>query len=188
MGLEESAKYRYNVLREKTGSVGKCMEKELRKRQNLLVEAGSGVILFAIWNVAKVNLYLALSAFPMDEVHRMTMEIGLDEEFFLIFMAVVFAGILIILLSSQLYVGLSATAEGKGKSKSWFYLVLTAVLLVSGIQTSWQAFGVDVILAGEEITLEVITGICMEVASAYVLLQLLISGICVKRLKKKLNV
>lgn len=164
------------------------MEKKLRKYQNLLVEAGTGMILFAVWGVAKVNLYLGLSAFPMDEFHSVAMELGLNETFFLIFMVVLVASVLILQLSIQLYIGFSAIAEGKGKRKSWFYFVVTLVFFVTTMQTNWQAFGVDQILAGEPITADLIMSICVELVAAYVMLELLISGIRVKILRRKLKV
>ena len=163
------------------------MEKELRKRQSQLVEAGAGVILFAVWSMAKVNLFLGLSSISLDDVYDVASEVGINKTFFLAFIVFIFATILLTQLSIRLYIGLSATAEGKGKNKSWFYLVLTLLLLVTDIQWNWQAFGIDNFLAGEGLTASQITGICMEIASDYVLLELLISGIYVKRLKRQMK-
>ena len=164
------------------------MEKELRKCQHMLVEAGTGIILFAVWNVAKVNLYLGLSLFPTELLHTAAVEAGVDEKSLAIFTATLVALVMIFQLSVRLYIGLSATGEGKGKNKSWIYLVLTAVLLITNIRADWQTFGVERILAGEKMSVELITGICMEAASLYVLLELLISGIRVKKLRKQMKV
>lgn len=165
--------------------MGNLMEKELRRQQNLLVEAAVGVILFAIWSVAKVNLYLGHSSLTTDDVYRVAEQIGINEKYFLAFMIVVVASFLIWQLSVRMYIALSAIAEGKGKrKKSCTYLVIAAVLLITDLQSIWQAFGVDVIRAGEEISVNLITGFFMEAASAYVLLELLISGIRVKKLRK----
>ena len=163
------------------------MEKKLRKHQNLLVEAGAGVILFAVWSVTRVNLFLALSDLSVNDVYDVADELGLNGTFFLAFMIFVFASILLCQLSIRLYIGLSATAEGKGRTKGWAYLVMAAVLLVTDAQLNWEAFGVERILAGEAITLHLLVGIFMELASMYILLELLISGICVKTLRKKMK-
>ena len=163
------------------------MERELRKFQNMLVDAGTGVILFAVWSVARVNIYLGLSHFIIEELNRTAQEIGISETFFLIFMASMVAGVLLFMLGTRLYIGLNAIAEGKGKAKPFAYLVLTAVLLVTDIHTNLQVFGVDRILAGEKISMELIMGICMELASVYVLLEVLISGIRVKILRKRMK-
>lgn len=164
------------------------MEKELRKCQNRLVDAGVGVILFAIWSVAKVNLYLGLSMFPIDQLYETADEVGINEKFFLAFMITIAAAILLWQLSTRLYIGLAAVAEGKGKKKGWGYLVLTAVLLIIDIQTSWENFIVERILAGEGLSVNLITGICMEAAAVYVMLELLISGIIVKKLRRQMKV
>ena len=66
------------------------MEKELRKRQSQLVEAGAGVILFAIWSMAKVNLFLGLSSISMDDLYDVAVEVGIDEIYFLVFMVFVY--------------------------------------------------------------------------------------------------
>ena len=161
------------------------MEKELRKQQNLLVDAGTGVILFAVWSVVKVNLYLGLSLFPMEQLYEVAAEVGLSEKFFLAFLVTILVGILLWQFGIRLYIGLSAAAEGKGKNKSWMYLVVAALLLITELQFNWETFGVDRILAGEGLTANQIIGICMEIASAYVLLELLISGTRVKILRKK---
>ena len=93
------------------------MEKELRKRQILLAEAGIGVILFAVWNVVKVNLYLGLSELPVELLHEAAVRDGIDEKMLLTFMIIIIAGILIWQLSIRLYIGMSANAEGRGKKK-----------------------------------------------------------------------
>ena len=163
------------------------MEKELRKRQILLWESGAGVILFAVWNLTRANLYLALTPFPMEVLQEEAAQVGISEKFLMIMMIVVVAGILIWQLSIRLYIGMSARAEGKGKKKSYTYLVWTAILVVSDLQINWRAFDVQSILSGGDISGKQIASLCLEAASVYVLLQLLISGIWVKRLRKKMK-
>ena len=164
------------------------MEKKLRKRQSLLVDAGMGVILFAVWSVAKVNLYLGHSSFVLEELYRTAEEFGINKKFFLIFMVSFVAVILLFQLGVRLYIGLCAAKEGKGTSKGWAYLVLAAALLIIDMQSYWQSFGVERILAGEGMSVNLISGLCMEAASMYILLELLISGICVKKLRRKMKV
>ena len=168
--------------------MGSLMEKELRKRQILLFEAGVGVILFAVWNITKVNLYLGLTPLPVDALYEEAAKNGISEKFLIISLIIVAVGILLWQLFIRLYIGTSAAAEGKGKKKGYAYLVGAAVLLVSDFQINWQAFDVQSILAGEEISVNQFMSICMEEASAYVLLQLLLSGIRVKKLRKKMKV
>ena len=51
MGIEEFHDCRYNITNIEISGMGSLMEKELRKRQNLLADAGVGVIMFAVWRV-----------------------------------------------------------------------------------------------------------------------------------------
>ena len=164
------------------------MEKKLRKRQSMLVDAGMAVILFAVWSVARVNLYLGHATFILEELYRTAEEFGINKNNFLIFMVSFVAVILLFQLSIRLYIGICATKEGKGTSKGWAYLVLTAVLLIIDTQSYWQTFGVQRIFAGEGLSVNLISGLCMEAASIYVLLELLISGICVKKLRTTMKV
>lgn len=166
------------------------MSRKLRKQQNLLVDAGMGVILFAIWSVVQVNLYLGLSSFSVEEFRKAAESIGLgmlELDFFIIFITVILVAILLWQLGIRLYIGLCATAEGKGTKKGWAYLVLAAMLLVINLRSSFQIFIVDRLLAGEKLSVNLVTCICMEAASLYVLLELLISGIRVKMLRKKMK-
>lgn len=163
------------------------MEKELRKRQILLSEAGVGVILFAVWRVVSVNLYLGFGDFPLESVYEVAAEWGINEKFFLFLMLAVVAVAQIWQLGIRLYIGLSATAEGKGKNKNWLYLVAAGVLLIGDLLFFWDTFGVDRMLAGESLEIQASIGIFAELASAYVLLELLISGVCVKLLRKKMK-
>lgn len=188
MGLEELGDCRYNIATKEICGMGNHMEKELRKWQNLLVDAGTGVILFAAWSVVRVNLYLAFLPISIKDVYDVADNLGINKTFFLVFMLVIVAAILLWQLSIRLYIGLSATAEGQGKQKGYAYLVVAAVLFVANLQFNWQTYGVNQILAGEGLSIEQIVSLCMEAAAMYVLIELLISGIRVKILKKKMKV
>lgn len=165
----------------------KIMDKALRKRQILLSDAGVGVILFAVWRIASANLYLGFGDLPLEIVYEVAAEWGINERFFLYLMVAVLAVAQLWQLSIRLYIGLSATAEGKGKTQNWLYLVATAVLLIADIQYFWETFGVDRILAGKSLGIQASISVFAELASAYVLLELLISGVCVKLLRKKMK-
>lgn len=171
--------------------MGHLMEKELRKYQSHLTQAGMGVILFAVWRVASINLYFGFGEIPLEMVYEAAAEIGLNEKFFLIFLIALVGGVLLWQLSIRMYIGLSATAEGKGKTKGWLYLAVTAVVMAAEIQLAWEAFDIDRILAGEVLEIHAIISALisffMELASAYVLLELLISGVRVKLLRKKMK-
>ena len=160
------------------------MDKKLRKQQNLLVDAGTGVILFAIWSVAKVNLYLGVSSFLLEELNKAALEYGVSEKVLLLLMGSILALVLLWMLCSRLYIGLNAIAEGKGRKRGWAYLVLTAVLLLTDMQTFWQVNLVSILFGGLQNAFSMSVSFVLELVSLYMLLELLICGIRVKRLRK----
>ena len=157
------------------------MEKKLRKRETQLADAGAGVILFVVWSIAKVNLYLGVSGFFLDDVNRYVEETGINKTLLVAFIGAIFIGILLWQLCTRLYIGVCAIAEGRGKSKGWVYLVVAAALLISEVQTFW-----GMLMPGTHDSIgNAIMTVCMEAASVFVLLELLVSGIYVKYLRKK---
>ena len=163
------------------------MERTLRKQQSLLVDAGSGVILFGIWGVAKMNLYLGLSPVFLEAMHQMAGEFELGEKFLTSALWPMITVFMAIGLIIRFYVGLSAVSEGKGKKKGCFYLVVAAALLATTLQHGWTMFSPEVLMAEGEIEWGMVLACCLELVSIYVILQLLISGFRVKILKKKLK-
>lgn len=162
------------------------MERKLRKQQSLLVDAGTGVILFGIWGVAKINLYLGLSPIFLEALHIMAQEIEIDEKIIAAILWILVAMWLVMEMGVRLYVGISAMAEGRGKKKGYLYLVVAASLLGVTLSQGWSTFGPEA-LAKSGINMSLILSFCMELVSVYVILELLIAGIRVKRLKKLLK-
>lgn len=162
------------------------MERKLRKQQSLLVDAGTGVILFGVWGIAKVFLYLGLSPTFLEGLHIITQEMEMDEKTFSAILWFMFAIWLTIEMIVRLYVGLSAIAEGKGKKKGYCYLIVAAAMLGTTLSQGWEAFGPEA-LVKSNIDMSLILSFCMELASVYVILELLVAGIRVKRMKKMLK-
>ena len=157
------------------------MEKELRKQQNLLVDAGIGVIMFGIWGVAKINMYLAMSSEFAEAIQSTTQAFELDEPFLVKGFWILIAISLVISLSLHLYIGLSAVADGKGKKKGNAYILLTAALLVSNLQVNRYAYSGGL----QQINTNSVMGLLLDMASLYVMVELLITAIRVKKLRKK---
>lgn len=160
------------------------MDKKLRKYENLLVNSGGGVILFAVWGVAKVNLFMGLSSSFLGEVEKAALENGVDGDTIMAVMGVVAALILLWQLCTRLYIGINAIAEGKGKKKGWAYLVMTGFFLVTDIQAQWQILVANFSnnWAGFNISMPI--AFLLEMVSVYGLVELLVSGIWVKKLRK----
>lgn len=159
------------------------MEKKLRKQQNLLVDAGMGVILFGIWGVAKINMYMAMSS-EFAEAWQSAIQIsGVDGELFTRGLWIFISVILVIDLLSRLYIGFSAVADGKGKKKGYGYIVLSALVLVSNLHSSWLTYSSGF----QQINVNTVMGLLMEVASLYVMVEVTITAIRVRRLRKTMK-
>ena len=158
------------------------MEKQLRKHQQMLLDAGKGMILFAVWSVVKLNMYLGLSATFLESLQQEALNYGVDKNVILGLICTIFALVLLGYLTLRLYVGLNAMAEGKGREKGEGYLVLDAVLLGMSLVDLRNIY-----LTKQEMTVNLLVGFCMEIASIYILVELLVRGICVKHLKKKMK-
>ena len=159
------------------------MEKKLRKREAQLVDAGRGVILFGIWEVAQVNMFLAMSS-EFKEAWQNAIEIaGVDVKVYTVGLWVFVVFVLLLELLPRLYIGFSAMADGKGSKKGNAYIVLTAALLIFNLQTSWISYCSGI----QQISASAIVGLLLDAASLYVTVELLIAGIGVKRLRKMMK-
>ncbi len=102
------------------------LQARIRRLQDTLTVVGVGVLAFGAWTLVKTMLFF----FVYDEqaqrqMFQITDEITM-QTFYIVF--VVFA---LIDLTIRLYVGLSARAEGRGKRKGVFYLIMSGLMAVS---------------------------------------------------------
>lgn len=161
----------------------KFMEKKLRKREAQLVDAGRGVILFGIWEVAQVNMVLSMSSDFREAWQNAIQTAGVDAKVYTIGLWVSILFVLLIQFLPRLYIGFSAVAEGKGRKKGNVYIVLTAALLVFNLHTSWISFFSGI----SQISVNMIVSFLLNAVSLYIMVELLTAGIGVKRLRKKMK-
>lgn len=95
---------------------------EIRRLQDTLTIAGNGVIAFSVWPLAKIGLFLMLT--DEDTLHRL---LGIDKASLALTVYLSLGAILLIDLAVRAFVGLSARAEGQGKRRSPFYLVVAVI-------------------------------------------------------------
>lgn len=163
------------------------MEKQYRKLQHLLIDAGMGTILFGVWGVVKVNMYLSLSSFFVNELAREAGNYGVDKRAILTAVMVILVLTLLFYLLIRLYIGMAAMAEGKGKDKGNGYLIVTAIVLVTTLTEIWNIYIRNSLLTSTDLSLDNITGFLMELAAVYVLAEVLVIGIRMKRMRKKMK-
>ena len=157
------------------------MEKQLRKKQNMLGISGIAVIVFGIWNIAKMVIYsistpdglsklLGVSGNGPAENAARAILLGI-----LIFIALIDIGL-------RLLVGLSARAESKGKKKSIGYLIVAIFLALGSVISIFMTFGS--FFANS--VFDTVISILVELTSLLVLCDVIVSSFGIRSLKKKM--
>ena len=153
----------------------------LRKNQNTLSVIGLGVIVFGVWSVIKIVLYTALDN---DGILASSLRGNLERWAFWIMMGIFLAAD----LGLRLHVGLSAMAEGRGRSPRKAYIALTFLmalvsfaLFAAGMVGLWLSDSVEV-----SIGVSLVSSI-VDATSCVLLFEMAVSAIQVKRLRKRLE-
>lgn len=149
------------------------MEVQKRKLEVNLSTLGTGVILFGLWTFIKYALSYVLFGTEFDEA--VTAEK-------LLILNIITWGFVVIALLIQCYIGFSARAEGKGKHKGIFYLILTAIeLLLSAISV---AIEIAVLFTYHSEIFSLIVTLVIDVTSMVFLAEVLIYSVKLRRLRK----
>ena len=104
------------------------MTEQAKKRriQDTLSIAGSAVIAFGIWSLAKIGLFLTFA-----NENALSWLLGLDKDSLTTAVCVSLIVVAVIDVIVRLYVGMSARAEGRGMKKGPFYLVVAAIVALA---------------------------------------------------------
>ena len=152
---------------------GMIMEAEKRRREINLITIGTGVILFGLWTVIKIALSNILIGIKIDGVMS-------DDLILLINIVLwVFVGIDFL---ARCYIGFSARAEGKGKHKNIFYLILTGLMVAT--YSSMIPLEISAIFTSGEDVLNMIITIGIDITSIAFLVELMINSIGLRKIKK----
>lgn len=98
----------------------------IRRLQDTLIIAGDGVIAFSAWALVKAALFVILA----DDA-RIDQLFGSVDDELLVYVFLVVGIVVCIDLIVRVFVGLSARAEGHGKKKSPFYLVVAVLAAIA---------------------------------------------------------
>ncbi len=168
------------------------MERELRRNQNLLYCVGTGVIMFGLWSVIKGIMTIFLQKdelIVMLETVKASLTPDQADYFVSTFTLVcIIIGIIIgVLLLMHICVGLSARKEGMGRRKKdrVGYLVVAFILLV--LSVALVVPEIPALFKGVDDLLDEIVTVIVDVTSIVVILELIVTGIKVRILKRKLN-
>ena len=99
---------------------------QVRRFRDTLTIAGSAVIAFGIWSLAKIGLFLKFA----DE-NALSWLLGLDKASLTIALYASLIVITLVDVGMRTYVGKSARAEGRGMKKSPFYLGLATIIAIA---------------------------------------------------------
>ena len=103
---------------------------QIRRLQDTLTIAGSAVIAFSVWSLAKIGMFLAFA-----DKNMLGWLLGLDKESLTIAVYVSLIVIALIDVGVRAYVGMSARAEGRGVKKGPFYLAVAAVIAIANVSS-----------------------------------------------------
>jgi len=153
---------------------------KIRRIQHTLSIAGSGVFAFCVWSLAKISLFLSL----VDESTLQTTLcnlLGIDSDTLMNGVYATIVAIIIIDLVVRIYVGMSARAEGRGKKKGSFYLVVAAIAALANISSLvFIAFSTSLTL----FPLDMVISIAVEATAVAALVLVIYSSIALRRMSR----
>lgn len=109
---------------------------QLRKHLDDLFVAGTGVMAFGVWTMAKAVVFCIVLIPPMaaELAKSISLDVPLQTLETVLFVAVLIPFLIEFLL--RLYVGIRARAEGSGKQVGSLYLVVGAILAILSVVSS----------------------------------------------------
>lgn len=162
----------------------------IRRSQDTLRIVGAGTVLFSLWTVAK---YIGLILFRKEEVMGFISG-SLDGMPDLLVMSVfvVFFGVFLLIgLSFQLFVGISAFREGQGKHSYFIYIPMACIMVFSSVGVILYALKVWVLGAPESTdTLQLsdrtsFSTVIIEITSMIMMIQMIVSAHRVRKYRRK---
>ena len=156
--------------------MGNTQQAKKRRLQDTLIIAGDGVIAFSVWSLVKTALFFLLTK---DELIREAFSI--DESLPMTAVCLAVLVLLCIDLIVRAFVGLSARAEGHGKKKSPFYLVVAALAAIANTTAAiTTALGMAVTLS----LLDLVISVVIEITALAALVLVIYSSVSLRRLNR----
>ena len=147
-----------------------------RRLQDTLTIAGTTVLAFSVWSLAKIGLFLTF----IDE-SALRQLLGIDAATLVIAVYVSLGIIALIDLVVRAYVGLSARAEGRGKKKGPFYLV---VATIAALASASSLVGIAVGTSSALSPLSMALSIGIEVTAIAAMVLVIYCSIRLRRMSK----
>lgn len=155
----------------------------LRHYRDLLRSSGTGVLMFAVWSLVRTVMTMIISRKEGIDALLSSETGGIIDVSVVPLVIISFIVLVAIELGIRLFVGLSARAEGNGKKKNMVYIIVACIMIpiyIVGI-----VFGIISATGGASGVLDTVISLCVETTSVLAYIELVISGIKVKRLTKQ---
>ncbi|MGI6221440.1 MAG: hypothetical protein ACOYIP_06205 [Coriobacteriales bacterium] len=147
-----------------------------RRLQDTLSAAGSGVIAFCVWSLAKTVLFLRFA--DPSIVHQL---LGIEDDAMAFAVYLSTAIVVIVDLCLRAYVGRSARAEGRGRKRGTLYLVIAVIVAVANASSLVGiAFGTSFALS----PLVMVVSIAIEATALAALVLVIVSALRLRRMDK----
>ena len=148
------------------------METKIRRLQNNLVTIGTGIIVFSVWSIIKTVFSTTLFRAEMLED---------PGEYDLVVIALTWIITLVDCLL-HCFIGFSARAEGNGKRKSVFYLIVTGLVLCLYIPL--VAAECTTLFHITESVLKFLFTLFIDITSVVMMAELFVSAVSIRVLKR----
>lgn len=152
------------------------MGAKIRRTQDNLYVLGTSVIVFGMWNLLKFAIYFFVSP---GEIKK---ETG-DENYFIA--VIVLWSMFFVSFLLRCFIGFSARAEGKGKRKSVFYLVLAGIIAL--VYCTLIAFEAAYFIAEHNHIFTSVVTLIIDVTSLVFLIELMVNSIKIRKLRKDVS-
>jgi len=147
-----------------------------RRYQNMLSLSGVSIIMMGAWDVIKI---IMIMMFDREGLYSF---LNIDESATLLITITVICIIVLVLfiLWIKIKIGRAANAEAKGEKGGYKYIIASAILIPISLPNSSAMLDGDAILKAEEIC-----GYVLDTVACIILFEIVVSGIMVKKYRKK---
>ena len=153
------------------------MNANIRRMEINLMTLGTGVILFAIWTFIRSALTLFLFNDDIRDLIPPHLSVWVYSFVFII---------TVIAFLFELYIGISARNEARGKRKSVLYLIFSVIGIASYFAVSVAEF-IAIFSPGERGIIALITTFIIEITATVCLTEMLINSIRLRKIRKNLS-
>lgn len=162
---------------------------KIRKSQNTLIVVGTGTVLFSIWSAVKLlSVVFLLRQEIVEAIFKQTGTAeDIPENILFWVVAVLCIIFALVVMGIRIYVGLSAIAEGQGKKRSIFYIIIAVLMILLTTLSVCMSF----FIAKDPDQFSVLTGdqsfsaMIIDATSVIMLTQMVVSALRIRQFNRR---